>query len=383
MKHCIIRPSAINVQLFTNCDQLPAEWDSLLPADHFLQAKNLSISEVANFPDISFLYAITTLNKKPIALSYFQLLQFKENHLDSSKLSFAQSISWKGFAKLFSPKLLIAGHLFRHDVASFFYDNTCTPFDAYKCYKTTIDKALSRSGAHAVLLKDMPEELGTYFQNYAPEYLMLRNDISMQMEFPESCKMIHDYEKLLKHKYAQRFRKIRKEWTNIEVKELSTTDVFKHKQIIYDLYRKVNDHQFVRLGTLSDDFIPLLKQQYPDRFKVWMAYANDVPVAFFSAWLHDDIFDMFYIGFDYSKNEKLHLYFNILFFSVEQAIFHQKKKLILGRTALEAKARIGCKPKYLSTFLYIRNSLLRNLLLGLQQKLFKQEGEWENRHPFK
>ena len=92
---------------------------------------------------------------------------------------------------------------------------------------------------------------------------------------------------------------------------------------------------------------------------------------------------MFYIVFDYSRNDSLQLYFNILFFSVEQAIRMGKKKLILGRTALEAKARIGCKPVYLSTFLYIKNPLVRNLMLRAQQSIAANEGEWENRHPFK
>jgi hypothetical protein len=92
---------------------------------------------------------------------------------------------------------------------------------------------------------------------------------------------------------------------------------------------------------------------------------------------------MFYIGFDYSKNEELQLYFNILFFTVEQAISLRKKKLVLGRTALEAKARLGCRPKYLSTYLYIRNPAIRQVINRLQQNINSMEGEWENRHPFK
>jgi hypothetical protein len=116
---------------------------------------------------------------------------------------------------------------------------------------------------------------------------------------------------------------------------------------------------------------------------VWLAFDATEPVAFFSAWTKEDVFDMFYIGFDYAKNERFQLYFNILYFSVEQAILHRKKQLVLGRTALEAKARIGCKPVYLSTFLFIKNTLVRNIVLRIQQSVVTGEGEWENRHPFK
>ena len=92
---------------------------------------------------------------------------------------------------------------------------------------------------------------------------------------------------------------------------------------------------------------------------------------------------MFYIGFDYSRNADLQSYFNILFFSVEQAITLKKQKLILGRTALDAKARIGCDARYLHTFLYIRNAFLRRLVFNKQQKVSVQEGNWEEKHPFK
>lgn len=114
-----------------------------------------------------------------------------------------------------------------------------------------------------------------------------------------------------------------------------------------------------------------------------MGYEGSEPVLFFSAWTHDEVLDMFYIGFDYSKNEERQLYFNILFFTIEEAIRLQKKKLILGRTALEAKARLGCKPKYLSTYLYIRNPIIRWVINRLHQNINSMEGEWENRHPFK
>ena len=96
-----------------------------------------------------------------------------------------------------------------------------------------------------------------------------------------------------------------------------------------------------------------------------------------------DSFDMFYIGFDYARNSELQLYFNILFFSIEQAIQFRKPQLILGRTALEAKARVGCLPIYLNTFLHIPNSLLSRIVGGLQNKLGESGSEWEQRHPFK
>src|SRR5690606_12072974 len=160
-------------------------------------------------------------------------------------------------------------------------------------------------------------------------------------------------------------------------------EVRQEKAIIYQLYNNISQKQTVRLGILNADYLPLLKEQFPEALKVWMVYEEGTPVAFFSAWLHASAFDMFYIGMNYSRNEELQLYFNILYFSVEQAIAFRKEKLILGRAALEAKARLGCKPRYLPTYLYIHNRLLRTFVNGIQQNVNNGEGAWEDRHPLK
>jgi len=332
--------------------------------------------------DVSFLYALITYDASPVAVAYFQILSIKEKHLNHQQLKPWQQTAWKAFTTVACPRLLVAGHLFRHDICSFHAKNELSHFDAYKAYKAAIGKALNYSHAAAVLVKDVNEMLIPYFQHYASEYLLLRNDISMVMEIPDVWGTITDYERSLKHKYAQRFRKVRQTWDELTIKELSAEETEKNKNTLYQLYHQVSSRQQVRLGILSMDFLPTLKKSNPN-LHIWLACKNDYPVAFFSAWTHSDIFDMFYIGFDYNRNDELQLYFNILFFAIEQSIKMGKKKLILGRTALEAKARLGCKPKYLSTYLYIRNSILRNVITRLQNNINNMEGEWENRHPFK
>ncbi len=383
MNYCKSPKKENHIQFYKSASQLPPEWNNSLPCEHFLQTKQLLITEDSSFPDVQFLYVFVYRNSKPVALAYFQLLEIKPYHVDIEKLSTVQRYGWHAFTKVSKPKLLVAGHLFRHDVASFFSEENLSSFESYQCYEAAINAALKQSCAHAVLVKDVPKNLVTYFQHYAPQYILLRNDISMQMEIREDWSELKDYEKSLKHKYAQRFRKVRQHWDKLRIEELDAQQVKNKKDIIHNLYLQVSKRQQVRLGYLSRDYISKLKENYPTDFHVWLAYEDESPVAFFSAWTKGNAFDMFYIGFDYSRNESLQLYFNILFFSVEQAIQFKKEKLILGRTALEAKARIGCKPIYLSTFLYIKNSLVRSIMLRAQQNISNNEGEWENRHPFK
>lgn len=383
MNHCKSKKAAYEVRLFDSVAALPEEWSELLPAHHFLQPDQLLLTEESHLPDLRFFYAYILNNKQPVAAAYFQLLPIQPYHADVERLSSLRRYAWYTFAKVAQPRLLVAGHLFRHDIESFFCKESLPAFEKYQCYQAAIDTAAKRSCAHAVLVKDIPHELITYFQHYAPQYIMLRNDISMEMEIKNEWETLKDYEKALKHKYAQRFRKIRQQWNTLEIRELSADETVYYRHRIFELYEQVSKKQPVRLGYLSADYLPMLKKNFPDDFHIWMAFEEEKPVAFFSAWSHKDVFDMFYIGFDYSRNEALQLYFNILFFGVEQAIHHKKSKLVLGRTALEAKARTGCKPVYLSTFLYIKNPVVRNIMMRTQQSLADNEGEWENRHPFR
>lgn len=205
----------------------------------------------------------------------------------------------------------------------------------------------------------------------------------MVMDIPAAWHRIEDYEKALKHKYAQRYRKIRHAGTTLRLSEIDVETAKQHQQAIFNLYAQVWQRQPVRLGMISPTYLPYLKQHFKNDFRIWMVYESEEPVAFISAWMSQDAFDMYYIGLDYSRNDRLSLYFNLLFHIVDQAIASSKSKLILGRTALDAKARLGCKPEYLYTAIYIRNGFLRRLTRQLEKQVALPNVSWGDKHPFK
>ncbi len=383
MKHCRTKPSDIQIQCFTSYKQLPDIWNEFVPNVHYLQTDQLAISEDANLPDISFLYVLIQHKNVPKAAASFQLLNFKSKHVNRSLVPSYAYTAWQLYTSIAKPNLLVAGHLFRHDIESCYCDPELTNYESFMYYRDAINEAMEETAASAVLVKDMPEKLSSYFHNYEPHFTMLRNDILMEMDIPANWRSLDDYKKELKHKYKQRYNKLRKPWAGIEVKELSDGEVKQHKKELFALYEQVTDNQNVRIGLLNEDFLWLQKAYCKDNLRVWGAYEDGKMIAFFSAWVKEEAFDMFYIGMDYSRNNDLNLYFNILFFSVEQAIKFGKRKLILGRTALDAKARVGCKPRYLSTYLYVKNSIVRRAVERAQNSTSEREGAWENRHPFK
>lgn len=383
MSPCNKKNDTITFQHYLSCATLPDDWDRLLPVGHFLKRNNLQATQQSSLPHLSYVYVLVSKGTDAIAAIYFQVLKLQRHHLNEGPLPTVQKLGWQAFTNIVNPRLLVAGHLFRHDVETCYYNDTLSHFEAYKIYNDVINEQLRATCSYAVLVKDLPDELVTYFQHYAQQYIMLRNDIMMELDIPAEWDNIHDYEKALKHKYAQRFRKVRAALNGIEVAELDAIQTEAEKKNIYALYRQVCEKQTARIGIISEDFLPALKKYNPELLKVWAIRENGKMVAFFSAWVKEDAFDMFYIGFDYSRNNDLMLYFNILFCGVEQAIIHKKTKAIFGRTALDAKARLGCKPVYKSTFVMVRNKFIRMATLRLQNNSQSQEGEWEQRHPLK
>jgi hypothetical protein len=93
---------------------------------------------------------------------------------------------------------------------------------------------------------------------------------------------------------------------------------------------------------------------------------------------------MNYIGFDYAINQSHSIYFNILFHCLEQAILSGSHTLVLGRTALEAKAILGCEPAYQYGFYKLRHPIVNWFFKKVSAGFREQIGEkWKDRHPFK
>src|SRR4028119_1352792 len=141
---------------------------------------------------------------------------------------------------------------------------------------------------------------------------MLRADVSMEMGLRPEWETFTDYERSLKHKYAQRARNVRKSAADLTMREMDAEEVATRKDELHALYKQVTERQPVRLGFLSPELLPMLKQQHPEALRVWGIFEGRQLVAFASAWVREAVLDMFYIGFDYERNSKLQLYFNIL-----------------------------------------------------------------------
>lgn len=89
----------------------------------------------------------------------------------------------------------------------------------------------------------------------------------------------------------------------------------------------------------------------------------------------------YFIGFDNAANAELPLYFALLYAVVGDAIEFGCRRLSLGRTALDLKARLGAKPERLGVWIRHRVKALTPLVPHLLRGL--PHGDPPDRNPFK
>ncbi|PTT76025.1 GNAT family N-acetyltransferase, partial [Pelomonas sp. HMWF004] len=132
---------------------------------------------------------------------------------------------------------------------------------------------------------------------------------------------------------------------------------------LHALYGQVHQGQGLRLATLKPGYLPAMAQALGPRFRCRVAEHADGRWLGFVTSVHDgDTTLGYYIGYDRSANADAPIYLTLLQSTVQDAIAFGSTRLSLGRTALEPKAKMGCKPEPLSCAVRHRVSALNWLV---------------------
>jgi hypothetical protein len=371
--------STYTIHIYKSIAEVPASWQASLPTHHNLDLTQLAAIENSKLLGMEPLYVMATQGDKVVGLMYAQLLRFKSDFLSQQNLNtFLRSASCL-LLGCWPMKLLVFGHLFRHDGAYCYFADDAS---AAKIHTQMVETVCALNRHNAVMFKDLEERFTGISKNI--EHLThFDNDVSMELHIPASWKNFDDYKTALKHKYTQRCNKTLKSFTEVTIRDWALQDVQHEAKNIYKLYEQVTQKQSVTLGLLNETYFPIFKESMGDKLHCQGFYHATELVAFSSAIVQDGIYDMNYIGFDYSKNQSLQLYFNILFNCINNAIQYGCHTLVLGRTALEAKAILGCTPVQKFGYYKINNGFLRHVAQRISNSTIEQQGEqWKSRHPF-
>ncbi len=147
-------------------------------------------------------------------------------------------------------------------------------------------------------------------------------------------------------------------------------DVAANAARLHELYLDVHQNASLRPVTLPPEYWAALKAAAGERLAVTALMRGDTMLGFIACLKDGDLGVAYHIGFDRAASGDLPVYLRLLHAAVDQLIAMGAKRISLGRTALEPKARLGAKPQAMSVWMRHSQPLINaatKRLLGLVQ----------------
>lgn len=409
--HCNKTPNKKNVQVqkksfdyaFELYDSVAKinlkDWNTLSSqGSPFLKIPYLIVLENEHPINMTFHYAIIYEHKKPVAIAYFQVIDFSSDsfgnilvqdtkepacvitaymkkHLTNHLISRVEKTNMR---------LLICGNAFVSGEHGF----SCSPeidkaelFDALADVIQNINKIEKLNGKIAAILvkdfysssKNASEELKELnYHDFLVEPNMIVNI---------NWKTFDEYLQAMNKKYRNRAKTIVKKGEEIERKNFSVTDIIENANEIQQLYDNVHLKATFRLASLSANYFVEMKKFLADKFNFTAYYHNEKLIGFKTSFILEDSIEAHFIGLNYQLNKELELYQNILYDYVKETIERNLPQLYLGRTASEIKSTVGAEAYQLTCYIRHRNPLSNRILKPFIDAI--KPTDWIPRNPFK
>ena len=212
-------------------------------------------------------------------------------------------------------------------------------------------------------------------------YEPLETEPNMVLTLDPQWQSMDDYLASLSARYRAAAKKVRKPFEGNLLTLSPIDNVLNEADRIWELYNGVASKAKVCLFTLSVTTLPRIAQACGGHFVTIGIYEHEKLIGFVTVIRDGDTAIGFYLGFDYEANARLPIYHALLLAVIEQAISWRCKAVSFGRTALEAKSRLGCQPE--KSYVWIRhrvpvvNFVVQQLLRNVTHE------EPPQRNPFK
>ncbi|HKY42655.1 MAG TPA: GNAT family N-acetyltransferase, partial [Pyrinomonadaceae bacterium] len=236
-----------------------------------------------------------------------------------------------------------------------------------------------------VMVKDIPDayaSAATALSRFS--YRELETEPNMVLDISPQWKNYDDYLASLTSKYRKQAKQIEKEVTaaGCTVEEIKTDEIASNAEQLHALYLQTHKNARLRLVTLPVAFLPTLARELGDDMRFTVLRKDDQLLGFVTTVKDGDTAVGYYIGFDRKANADIPIYFRLLQSVVGHALALGCKRLSLGRTALEPKARLGARPDPMRIWIRHRIPMLNVIVHGLLHTLDDHD-EAPERNPFK
>jgi predicted N-acyltransferase len=382
------RPSGFGFALADKVDYFdPARWDAITASSSmFLSRRYLRVLEEAGPENLHQRYAMVFRGNEPVAAVAAQSVTVALSRVSkSSKRS-------KATAPLerLEEKMLVCGNLLswgQHGVAFAPGEDTAAlwPAVAEALYRIRrADKLLGT--ASFVMIKDITDGYADGANALSRfSYRPLETEPNMVLDISPKWKTYDDYMSSLTSRYRKSAKQIEKEFSagGLQLTNLNNPDdIAKQADALHALYLQTHRNARLRLVTLRPSFIPALAATLGADLRCTIAERDGQLLGFVTTVRDGEMAVGYYIGFDREVNASAPIYFRLLQAVVDHAIQLGCKRLSLGRTALEPKARLGARPDPMRIWIRHRIPMLNVFVRGLLHTISHHD-EVPERNPFK
>lgn len=396
------KPTGFNFALSDRIDYLePGHWDAVTKdQSFFLQRPYLRLLEQHTPDNLQQRYAMVFDNHQPVAAVVAQILTLtaanvvNPNNTKSNGKKPADKSPKKPSRRLklkldalrrVKTKILSCGNCLSwgmHGVA-LARDRDPTPIwpgVAEALYRIRRSDSLSGQVAF-IMVKDVPAIHADSASSLARiSYRPVETEPDMVLDINPKWRSHNDYLTDMSSKYRKAAQKILKDvdQAGFRVEQMSNWKT--HRDRIHKLYLNVFEQVDVKLACLHPNYLPALAESHPQAFRGTAVWHENDPVGFVTTLRDGDTAVGYYIGYDPAANEKAPIYLRLLHAVVADAIDLGCKRISFGRTALEAKARLGAKPQSMHVWIRHRQQALNVIARQFLKSITHAEAP--DRNPF-
>lgn len=382
------RPTGYGFALADSIDYLDAaHWDALTAsASVYLNRPYLRVLEKAAPENLRGRYAlIFGGGSRPLAAVAAQSVHISAARVQKKSDSRRRQAVAAPFSRV-EERMLVCGNLLswgQHGVA--FAPGAdrreLWPAVAEALYRLRRADRLS-GDTDLVMVKDIPDADAADADALARfSYRPLETDPDMVLELSPKWRTYADYLASLNSKYRKSARQIEKDVEAANCRVEALADVEGSAEELHALYLQVHEEARLRLVTLKPEFIPALAAAFGDNLRCTVIRRDNQMLGFVTTLRDGETAVGYYIGFDRATNAGTPIYFRLLQAVVDDAIKLGCRRLSLGRTALEPKARLGARPAPLRVWVRHRIPALNLIVRGLLRAAHHDEAP--ERNPFK
>lgn len=402
LKKQLRRPTGFRLVIADGINLLdPLQWDAIVKGQSiFFQRNYLQMLECAGPENIEPRYVIIYEENSPVAaltlqivnVSATQIPKGKEKDIGKSKTprTIIKKMIQPMKEKLLSginERILVCGNLLSYGFhAIAFAPNV----DKSKIWPA-ISEALNRV-RHAekilgktefILIKDItPDQLSASKVLNKLFYRELETEPNMILNILPEWKSHENYLTSLQSKYRSSVKQsILKPIEDAGCKIENLTDISAHAERLHELYLEVHEKAALRLFTLPVVYFAALADVLKENFVCKVIKREEKILGFIITIKDNQTAFGYHIGYDKKEAENLPLYLRLLHLTVSDACDLGCRQLSLGRTALEPKARLGCKPEPISIWLRHRQPVMNLLVRNLLRVVSHEDAP--ERNPFK